>query len=101
MSESKYILGPWAKTPSSIFPNEHEIIRGGIVIAQVAGCSDDGSSYDECEANANLIAAAPDLLAALEEWVTAFGPVEVPNTQGADLLAKSRAAIAKAKGEPA
>lgn len=40
-----------------------------------------------------------DLLEALEEWVAAFSPVERPNTQGADLLAKSRAAIAKAKGE--
>jgi hypothetical protein len=61
------------------------------------------------EANARLIAAAPDLLAALEavasrisgEWdnpaLVAFGPLSVDTE--ADCSAIARSAIAKARGE--
>ena len=46
------------------------------------------------EANANLIASAPDLLEALEALVT-----QVSNSHAYEELAAARAAIAKAKGE--
>lgn len=48
---------------------------------------------------AYLFAAAPDLLAALERWIELFAPVEVAGTEGADLLAQSRAAVRRARGE--
>ena len=47
----------------------------------------------EAEANARLIAAAPDLLAALEALA------DVPDVQGWPETDQARAAIAKAKGE--
>ncbi len=98
MSESKHTPGPWRRDIRHDTANRHHVYGPPHPL--------DGGNYAPIcttsnPADAELIAAAPDLLAALEEWVTAFGPVEVPNTQGADLLAKSRVAIAKAKGEPA
>ena len=48
--------------------------------------------WSEMEANARLIAAAPDLLAALEYWFDS-------NADSKKLAGMARAAIAKAKGE--
>ena len=56
---------------------------------------DDGQQYEEAEANARLIAAAPDLLAALEAWLAWDG--EIRETPSPRIMAE--AAIAKAKGE--
>lgn len=58
-----------------------------------------GTSADDIqdEANARLIAAAPELFEALEE-LEALGSLEIPHRRNAALL-KARAAIAKAKGE--
>ena len=70
-------------------------------LAQVVWCMEDEDRSPECEANAHLIAAAPELLEALEkvdsywsspgedDWVTHYNTVLQP----------VRAAIAKAKGE--
>lgn len=69
----------------------------------VAFMSDDGITDDEMEANARLIAAAPDLLAALEELVDwqngppLLGPKWEPGWNNA--MSMVRAAIAKALGE--
>ena len=49
----------------------------------------------EAEANAHLIAAAPELLKALEHAADFMGEMCHPD----DLLSMARAAIAKAKGE--
>ena len=59
--------------------------------AVVAVCY--GALGSDCRANARLIAAAPDLLAALEGFLHAD-----PDVFG-DELAAARAAIAKARGE--
>lgn len=56
----------------------------------------DGASNDEARANAALTAAAPDLLTALRELMTAFGGVTTHPQQAAWDVA--RAAIAKAEG---
>jgi hypothetical protein len=67
MSESKHISGPWV---CEHFPDgsaikkyndhePHEDCSGNLVVAEVSGNS------DICKANAELIAAAPDLLEAL------------------------------------
>lgn len=55
------------------------------------------SQHKEAEANARLIAAAPDLLAALQEYVRDFGDNEDCDSQA--MAAKARAAIAKATDE--
>jgi hypothetical protein len=52
---------------------------------------------DECAYNARLIAAAPDLLEALEAYVLAVE--EDRELEDNDLHVKCRAAIAKAKGQ--
>ena len=55
------------------------------------------------EANARLIAAAPELLDALERMCDLFAegvpPAMGPGSQGLDTLRKSCAALAKARGE--
>jgi len=50
-------------------------------------------SMQECDANACLIAAAPDLLEALETLCT--GPIKI---HGADVWKRARLAIDKARG---
>ena len=51
--------GPWTV-------NDGEIVGGGFVLGMVYGAISDVGSDHECHANARLIAAAPDLLAALK-----------------------------------
>lgn len=67
----------------------------------------DGSqviSADEAEANARLIAAAPELLAACEVFIEAERRAEVNGREGFGLyteaMSAARAAVAKARGEP-
>ncbi|MDZ4263781.1 MAG: hypothetical protein U1B30_15800 [Pseudomonadota bacterium] len=59
-------------------------------------------SFEEAEANARLIAAAPELLAALEGLVKLYDDNQIIRvllaTVAPDELAHARAAIAKAKG---
>lgn len=58
-------------------------------------CSFEGlCSHDETESNANLIAAAPELLEALEDVECNLGLCDLDD----DTCAKIRAAIAKARG---
>jgi hypothetical protein len=57
-----------------------------------------GSKSDECIANANLIAAAPDLLEALE-YLLPIAEKNVETSFGKDAIRIARSTIAKAKGE--
>lgn len=90
MSTNKHTPGPWTE---HTFADEKfvEIRAGGgcRIVAHVF--LDNGNR----EANARLIAAAPELLEALLAFVATFDGVEV--TPGGD-VAKARAAIAKATG---
>jgi len=57
-----------------------------------------GQSAAECEANAMLIAAAPELLAALEMAVRRLEVLEAAHYHGdTEAIRAARAAIAKAK----
>lgn len=112
MANEKHTRGPWT---AEIDPDRDvgavgiEITVQGAPIASVYGsdnfpCFDDESEGwedfpDEQEANARLMAAAPDLFAACVELATA--PNE-PNKEAFDLRVKSairmaKAAIAKAR----
>jgi hypothetical protein len=51
------------------------------------------------EEEARLIAAAPDLLAALKGWRDWYADDDSSVTQATDLMPQTRAAIAKAEGE--
>lgn len=90
MSEEKHTPGPWRVGKGG--PNMCPTVgtEKGLMVAMVAY----GDSHPT-QANARLIAAAPDLLEALENLTIAIG-------MGWDLdgvLEVSRAAIAKAKGD--
>jgi len=105
---SGHTPGPWAVAPrigryqvipateqeryqlASINALEFEALSVGTPSGQMAMIPLDESN----RANANLIAAAPDLLEALEDFVKAMSqPIPIINT------AKAKSAIARAKGE--
>ena len=97
MKMSKHTPGPWLSNTDDRYVREE---RSGATIALV--CDDDGHCDAEHRhampigANASLIAAAPDLLAACER---ALANIET-NGGGADLADQLRAAIAKAEARP-
>lgn len=107
MSETKFTPGPWVEN------NDDGFSRGSIW----AGCSPSGAGAvgtlianvagdsAEADANAHLIAAAPDLYAALTDAYEVLGAI-LEDTDGDDgeripnpLLVQLRAALAKARGE--
>ncbi|TYD48377.1 hypothetical protein [Cronobacter sakazakii] len=79
----KYSQGPW-KWEGKVLCNEKNIIGGG--------------DWDFSAANKRLIAAAPDLLEALQEFVDLF-PDVIDGDAIMPALDKGYAAIAKAIGE--
>lgn len=85
---TKHTPGPW--NPLAAFNMRHFFIRGEFeVVAQV---------YDNA-ANARLIAAAPDLLEALEQCEGYISFDVNAGHGGRDLLRTVRAALTKARGE--
>lgn len=87
---SKHTPGPWAVVSG------HDWHSG-----QQYGVKDVAPlNHTITEANANLIAAAPDLLEALENMMDMIGlSSSSPNPAVRDLIKKSLSAIARAKGE--
>jgi len=100
-SETRFTPGPWKLfVHDAEYPNyghihgECGIDDNGIMnIRTVAGIYKYGLEAEN-SANARLIAAAPDLYAALENILARYGIVN-------DDLCDARAALAKAKGETA
>ena len=87
----KHTPGPWNYDRSgySLYVNSGREL--------VTALSMDGKRLETSEANARLIAAAPDMLNALMDFVSYFGH---DNDNGLDeMLTNARAAIAKATGE--
>lgn len=99
MTEAKHTPGPWVADFGEAF---HIRPSEGGTLAQVTFLKGRGGlggrrNADECAANARLIAAAPDLLEALELWRDRIsGPTEMSMQT---LLHMTDAAIAKARGE--
>ena len=105
---AEHTPGPWF-----VFPNGHCV--GGPTglldadpnekTAGVAMCGMRLRTEEEIEANARLIAAAPDLLAACEDYLRELQSWSESNTPPTDstmaeLRQRTADAIAKAKGKP-
>lgn len=91
---STHTEGPWdARIDMHMVP---VVVAGPITIAKVY-LPPVGNAFD----NARLIAAAPDLLAALERLLGAYERLKPPGYPQSDPEKQAAAAIAKAKGEPA
>ncbi|TLX12106.1 hypothetical protein [Rhizobium sp. MHM7A] len=105
MTESKHTPGPWhvdPKSPEESFFEDVNVLRhDGLAIAV---CVHNGDILPpEPEANARLIAAAPDLLEALKEFASM--PCETDGAEdlegGCCRTCRARAAIAKAESSSA
>lgn len=118
MSERKWTPGPWEYVPGTEY---HGPYVSGPLGGDVCDCyamsnpaalsvRNGGSSQpiwhqaERADANARLIAAAPDLYEALEAMVAAFkvyvGHESDPPQDEIDAMKAGRAALAKARGEP-
>ena len=101
MSDAKHTPGPWKFEELTAQDGDGYILTEGdeVVIVHHGGAYSKGLQRDEVLANARLIAAAPDLLEALEdareelEWYETELAGECYNNP------KLNAAIAKARGE--
>ena len=96
MSAGKYTPGPWSIDPKRSF----RVIDGDDQTIGRFGTSD--MIRDSWEANAQLCAAAPDLLWELQHLVRLLTPRETDGTldvPGLATLNGARAAITKARGE--
>jgi|LakMenEpi03Aug12_release.lakeMendotaPanAssembly.Ray.scaffolds.fasta_scaffold1729890_2 DNA primase large subunit len=108
MSETKFTPGPWSNLkPSETDASEFVDLQFiGVVdrdFARLAAVHfGSGPASLECTANAKLIAAAPDLYAALKDLDEAFcseNRTKEDRFRSRQALIAARAALAKARGE--
>ncbi len=93
--ESKHTQGEWVAIPDG---NISVTIKcGDFKLATVTLRDWNPQSQGERNANARLIAACPELLAALEECVSMLDVAEFP--EGNKCVSDARSAIAKAKAK--
>ena len=89
MKTTNHTPGTWHLT----LADYDAAIHSDVTIARI---EDEASAW---VANAHLIAAAPDLLSALEEMMSVFQDHEQYDEESAEVVSIARAAIAKAKGK--
>ena len=102
---SKHTPGPWA-VGRTVYPNIAILCKGNIV-AEVrtygVGMITEGETapWHNAEANARLIAAAPELLEALRELLDQLEGIGIPEWAGAEGLSleQATAAVYKAEGQ--
>lgn len=108
MSDAQHTPGPWTYQFNVNFDLHPRVMAkredGEMVcIASTIGTKTtrDKLSLEEKSTNAHLIAAAPDLLDALEDALAELSPLMMAYRAEHydDICGKARAAIAKAKGE--
>ena len=106
MSETKHTPGPWSVYDQRHLFTNHEgsarLIAGDIWIACVHGSHVGPQSKEEADANISLIAAAPEMLEALESIAQFWNRDQNEKAMtGAcwHAIETAEAAIAKAKGE--
>lgn len=99
---SKHTPGPWIVEPVP-YDSSRFYIRGSNTKGQILGFGKGAvahipqSTVNPMEANANLIAAAPDLLAALEGLMSCY--IDLLDEDQVAAAQNAKSAIAKAKGE--
>jgi hypothetical protein len=90
--------GPWIvqldRSTKGKAPRMALVVAGG---RAAIDCTGSGKDFNQDCANAKLIAAAPDLLACLKDWVNDFADC-LEGGEENELVKFSRAAIAKAQG---
>ena len=100
MTDTKHTPGPWVWEHWQMGLTAQ---NGTSVLAyyDYEGMSLHGKTEDEHEANAHLIAAAPDLLEALDRMIAEYDLWGGYNDDGfkSGTILSARAAIAKAKGQ--
>ena len=100
---SAHTPGPWeADDDLDIIATDSGVLIASVNQAADFPCLDEDEREEaqcECEANADLIAAAPDLLAALQAMVAHY-PAGI-NTMLDEASTAARAAIARATGAAA
>jgi hypothetical protein len=104
---TQHTPGPWK--PRS-YPNaqgdiwidceaySNEKLGTGPLGGTLATAHRNGTGNGSADANARLIAAAPDLLEALVEMMREYEPLNEDHAERSDAVILARAAIAKAKG---
>ena len=100
--------GPWRVSGGRYIKQDYTEIGlsddAGMMIASIPGGETSGPFFvenrAECDANARLIAAAPELLEALEDCVAVMDRELAGLKAIQPELSSARAAIAKATGEP-
>lgn len=102
---NKHTPGPWYAPPLPASGTDLGIMhlpqnKAPVLVALVVIDEDDPQTDDEHAANARLIAAAPDLLAACDRLMVAWEERGVSTAHDwADAVSMARAAIAKATGQ--
>jgi len=92
---SKHTPGPWRVAPPSVGRFKVCTVEGGKIVGEA-------SNYNEqADANARLIAAAPELLVAAQDAFSILCHLDepIPYERIAECIEDLRAAIAKATGE--
>jgi hypothetical protein len=93
---SKHTPGPWRASNATVYAPNQNAPRQMIPIKIESGWLDGAwESDDEAHANARLIAAAPEMLEALE-LIDGYDGDAIPVSQVRETV---RAALAKARGE--
>ena len=95
--ETKWTPGPWRYDRTNGSPTTGEHMIAGAKPGYLAEVRDCGSG--DVRANAHLIAAAPDLYAALERTLNFIANTESEMGETLPCGDVARAAIAKARGE--
>lgn len=103
MSNTKHAPGPWRIIPAN--QAIHQWVIGDKEGYSIADCEPSGPVWnlDEADANARLIAAAPDLFEALRSCLAEMEAWELDPEMdtAAEPIRLARAAIAKATGQTA
>jgi hypothetical protein len=98
MSEPKWTPGPWRISPWS---GQETVIfdHGGVALGEAWNTRSGRAWSDEALANAHLMAAAPDLYAALAVLVGHADEEGWWSREHIDALTAAHAALARARGE--
>lgn len=97
MAAAAHTPGPWVARVTNNVGRQWANVWTGNGDILVAECGSSSLSRAGNIANANLIAAAPELLSLLQDWVMSFADC-IEGGEADPLVSATRAAIAKATG---